>query len=144
MKFNRTWLLVITIVVWSGFCIAQTIAPSATPVPADLPPVIPTADWLMLLVVAIGGMKGLSALGIAAAGSQLLLKFMSTPLAKFSGKYRLLAITGLTMVSGVLALMTASDISFMAALLHSTTLAAFQVFIHQVWKQVVQKRNETA
>ena len=133
MKHGMQWLMTMTLMVlWSGFCFAQGDTPE-----------LPTADWLMLLITAIGGMKGMSALGIAAAVAQLLLKFMATPLSKFAGKYKLLAITVLTMVAGVLGLMMASDVSFMAALMHSTTLAAFQVFVHQLWKQFVDKSDET-
>ena len=146
MNYGKWLLMTVLALLWSGFCFAQgdvemAATPLATPLPTPLPE-LPTADWLMLMVAAIGGMKGMSALAIAASVSQLLLKFLSTPLAKFAGKYKLLAVTGLTLVTGVLALMVASDMSMFVALMHSTTLAAFQVFVHQIWKQFVKKSNE--
>lgn len=145
MRHGLQWLMtMVAMLLWSGICIAQGDA-APVDVPVAIPVAeIPTADWLMMLIAAIGGMKGMSALGIAAAVSQLLLKLMSTPLAKFSGKYKLLAVTGLTLISGVLGLMMIGNISIMAALMHSTTLAAFQVFVHQIWKQFVAKSAEKA
>ena len=90
-------------------------------------------DWIMLLK-SMGGAGGMGALGIAALMTQLLMFLLRTKLGEQAGAWRLAVAYGLSMVSGVIA-MKMTGVDWVVALLHSNTLAALQVFGHQVIKQ---------
>jgi len=110
---------------------------------ADAPASLPTADLdvgeaLKQLLASLGGLKGASALGIAVFVVQGVLLFFRTQLASFTGKWRLLIVTGLSLVAGVLGLSMAG-VPWTTALVHANTIAALQVFIHQLVKQLSEK-----
>jgi len=98
----------------------------------------PTQDEIMALLASLGGLKGMGVLGIVAVVVQGLMLFFRTPLADFAGKWKLTIVLGLSLVGGVVGLV-ATGMAWLPALLHSTTLAAAQVFIHQLVKQVTEK-----
>jgi len=102
-----------------------------------------TGVFLKALIKSIGSFAGGTALMIAALATQLLLLLFRTQLATFAGKWRLLIVYVLSLVSGVLALKVSVDgMEWLAALLHSNTLAAAQVLVHQVKKQFWDKSAE--
>lgn len=108
--------------------------------------IVPTQDFIMALLQSIGGIKGASTLTIVGIVLQVLFQFMHTPLfgsvfKKVDGAKKLLIILFLTLVSGVVSLMQTSDLSLSAALIHSSTLAAFSVFANQLYKQFVEKKS---
>lgn len=108
--------------------------------------VIPTNDFIMMLLESIGGMKGASTLAIVFAVVQILLKFLNTELfgkwfKDMKGSTKLTIVLALTMISGVLSLMTVGGLTLGAALLHSTTLASFSVLANQLYKQFVVKED---
>jgi len=119
---------------WCGYAVAQGEAPPLEE--------IATMEFMKALFASLGGLKGASSLGAAAMLVQLMMKFLKTPLGRKAGKYRLLAVSLMSMAAGVLALMLTSGMGLGAALMHGTTLAAFQVFAHQLWKQFVTKSAE--
>lgn len=93
----------------------------------------------------IGGLKGAGILVIVAGVVQLIMQFFKTPLATrffpdLSGKAKLLIVSGLTVVGGVLGLM-ADGQPFMAAILHSSTLAALQVFANQLFRKFAKSKK---
>ena len=100
-----------------------------------------TESFLAAAMKALGSWKALGAMGIAALVSQLIMLFLRTPLASFAGKYKLVAIYVLSIVSGLLVLKV-SGMTWGAAALHTQTLAALQVFGNQVYKQFIQKADE--
>jgi len=106
--------------------------------PASLPVSVPAdleiGEALAQLVASLGGLKGASALGIAVVAVQAVLFFFRTKLAEFAGKWRLVIVTGLTVVVGILALV-ASGVPLMAALTHASTASAFSVLLNQFMKQ---------
>lgn len=115
-------------------CFAQDAAP-----PSTGSPLIDqnTSDFLKYLIDSLGGMKGASALVIAGVVVQALLKAMSLPIvgkwfSEAQGWLKLTVVSGLTLVSGVIGLMTAGGLTLGAALVHSTTLAALMVFGNQI------------
>lgn len=110
---------------------------------ADGDPTAPVAteDFLKALFESIGKLKGAGTMGIVVVVVQLLMLFFRTPLANFAGKYRLLIASALTMVGGVIGLKL-TGVDWMAALVHSSTLAAFQVFGHQAFVQFIKKADE--
>lgn len=106
---------------------------------------MPPQDFLLLLIQSIGGLKGASALVIAGTITQLLIKALSLSFVdgwftKIAGAGKLIIVYGLTLVSGVLALMM-TGVSLGAALVHSTTLSALMVFMNEIYKHFVKEQN---
>lgn len=98
--------------------------------------------FLDQLLNSIGGLKGAGAMAIVTAVVQLVMLLSKTKLSRFAGKYRLLLVYGLTMVSGVLTLTTVNGLDIATALIHSNTLASFQVFGNQAIKQFIIKKED--
>ncbi len=118
----------------------------------DIQPVltdVSNQDFLGDLLQSLGGLNGASALAATAILIKLLLKFLSTPWGQnvlgkafkdMAGGWKLTIVTGLSLAGGVIGLMTAGGLSAGAALVHSTTLAAFMVFSNQIYKQFFEKK----
>ncbi len=100
----------------------------------------PSSEELLVFIQALGGWKGLGALGIAMIVVQGLLLLARTSLINIEGKWRLFAVLLLSTISGVIALLSAG-VPLTEALLHSQTLAAFQVLLHQIYKQFIEKKE---
>ena len=103
---------------------------------------VPTDEFITAFWQFVGQLHGASVLVVVAGVVQLLMKFFSTSLANFAGKYRLLVILSLTLVGSVIGLMS-QGMTLSAALLNGATLTAFQVLINQIYKQFIQKGSET-
>ena len=101
---------------------------------ASLPVDLSTQDALGQLLSSLGGVKGASALGIIAVVLQAIMLFFRTPLANFAGKWRFLIVAGTSLIAGTVALI-ATGTPVLAALAHANTLAATQVFFHQLVTQ---------
>lgn len=100
----------------------------------------PSGEEIKSLLDALGGVKGLSALAVAGLVVQVIMLLIRSGVGGLLGKFRLIVVYGLSIVSGVLALhLSGVDIS--AALVHANTLAAFQVFLNQIFKQFFQKAD---
>ena len=95
------------------------------------------ADW-MALFQSMGGLQGAGAMAIAAFVVQALMYAARSKLGEYAGKWRLVAVYALTMLSGALSMKMAGA-TWGAALMHSNTLAAMQVFVHQVYTQFSEK-----
>jgi hypothetical protein len=113
---------------------------------AAVPQDVSMIDFITLLIQSLNGLKGAGALAAAGVLVQLVLAFAKTPLAglffqKLPSGMKLVAVTGLSVVAGVVALLV-SGVTLGAALVHSSTLAAFTVFAHQVYKHFFQKKLE--
>lgn len=93
-------------------------------------------DWGKVIAVITSG--ELSSLAIVAALVQLVMLVLKTRLGEFAGKWRLLAVSLLSVVGGVVALRM-QGIEWGPSLTHASTLAAFQVFLHQLYKHVQPK-----
>lgn len=100
----------------------------------------PSADELLALVASLGGLKGASALAIAAVVVQALMLALRSSLGEVAGKFRLLAVYLLSVVVGVITLRVAG-VDLGAALVHTQTLAALQVLANQVFKQFFVKTS---
>lgn len=98
------------------------------------------AEWKAFFM-SIGGLKGAGAMAIAAVVAQGLFLALRTKLGEYAGKFRFLAISFLTLVTGIVALkMTGLDWS--SVLMHSTTLVAFQVFLNNAYKQLLTPKGD--
>ena len=95
----------------------------------------PSGDELIKFLQSLGGLKGAGTAAIVVIVVQGLLLFFRSSFAKFAGISQILIVNGLTLIAGVIAL-KAQGMELSVALLHSQTIAAFQVFAHQVFKQV--------
>lgn len=109
--------------------------------------VISSGDFFELLLQSLGGIKGASTLAIVGIVVKLILAFFNSELVgkvfkNLKGSLKILIVTGLSLVGGVVSLMTVNGLDFAAALLHSTTLSAFLVFGNQLYKQFVEKDKE--
>lgn len=105
----------------------------------------PHIDFIKLLITSIGGLKGASNLAIVAVVIQLLLKLIDLPafgkiFSNFSAAGKLLLVSGLTMVLGPISLIL-EGVPLGAALVHSATLSALTVFVHQVYKHFIEKKD---
>ena len=98
----------------------------------------PSVDELAALVASLGGIKGASFVAVAVVVVQGLMLLLRSKLGEVAGKYRLLAVYLLTVAGSVFALRVAG-VDLGAALLHSQTLAALQVFVNQIFRQFFQK-----
>lgn len=104
---------------------------------------VPTEQFLGSLWQFIGGVGAMKGLALVAGVVQILMLFFRTSLSNFAGKYRLLIVLALTLVASVVTLMS-QGLPLMAALMHGTTLGSLQVLGHQLWKQFVEKKDESA
>lgn len=95
-------------------------------------------DWGKIVVDLTKG--ELSILALVAAGVQCLMLLARSPLGEKSGRFRLLVVSGLSLVGGVVGLMT-QGMAVGSALAHSSTLAALQVFGFELYKKLVVEKQ---
>ncbi|MCC6811339.1 MAG: hypothetical protein IT381_28170 [Deltaproteobacteria bacterium] len=79
----------------------------------------------------ITSFKGASALAIAVGVTQLVMKLAQSPLGNLAGKWKLIVVTGVSIVATYLGLVAAGT-SWLSALIAGPLLAALQVFAHQL------------
>lgn len=91
----------------------------------------PSGDEWAALLASLGGLKGAGVLGIVAIVVQGLMLAARQFLVNVAGKWKFALVSGLSLVGGILALKL-TGIDWVAALMHSSTLAAAQVFLHQM------------
>lgn len=104
-------------------------------------------EYFLLLMQSVGGSKGASGLAIAAVIVQIImyslrLEAIQSKIPKLLGKHKFLLIYALSLVSGIMSLRL-QGVDLMAALLHSNTLAAYQVLAHQAFKQLKENPEMT-
>jgi hypothetical protein len=83
---------------------------------------------------AMKGSTGMNTMGLTAAAVQAIVIFLGNRFIKLPGKYKLLAVQALTMLTGV-TLLKGQGFDWQSAIMHSQTTAAFQVLVHQFIKQ---------
>ena len=135
----KKWFLMIAVIF--GFTMTSLVAFAQ-----EVLPEVPTQDFISFLIQSLGGLKGAGTLAIVAAVVQILIMFLKTPLfgqlfKNVSGSIKLLIVTALSLVGGVVGLMSVEGLTIGAALVHSTTLTAFTVLAHQLYKQFIEKKD---
>lgn len=102
--------------------------------------VVPVDVWLRESLAWVLTVPGMSALAIAGGAAQVAMRFFQTPLASFTGKGRLVAVCLFNLIAVVIAgVMSGGNI--VSVLLSAAGLAAIQVFLHQLYKQFVEKKD---
>lgn len=101
-------------------------------------------EFIALLVESIGGTKGAGVLAAVGIWVKVVIAFLNTELmGKFfsglKGSIKLLIVSILTMVSGVISLKL-TGVSWSGALIHSATLTAFVTLSHDVYKTFFVKK----
>jgi hypothetical protein len=106
-------------------------------------------DLLAHLMLSIGGFKGMSALAIAFFIAKFLLLLLLSPFfttmfpSLLKGSVKLLVATGLNLVVGLLSLMLPPvELTFGAAIMHSSVLALASVFANQAYKQFLTAKGK--
>lgn len=94
----------------------------------------PTVDEWVTFLMSLKGWAGLSTLGIAAAVVQGAIFIFRSQFLPMDGKQKILLVQALSIVAGVIGLRI-QDFDWFSSLIHANTLGAFQVFLHQLYKQ---------
>ncbi len=132
-------LILITVLCFPLMAFAQEVVQPVV----DLATEVPVQDFMAFLIKSMGGMKGASTLAIVGIVLQGLLMLTRTRLLdKYTSGKKLLIVYGLSMVAGVVALMS-QGLDIQAALIHSNSLAAYQVMFHEVVKKFNDKDNKS-
>jgi hypothetical protein len=98
----------------------------------------PSYSEIMDFFQSVKGWIGMGAMGIAAALVQGTILALRSKFVKLEAKWKLLAVSGLSVVFGVISLKLAG-LDLMSCLLHASTLAALQVFGHQLISNFLPK-----
>lgn len=121
---------------------AENTVVSEPAVAAEEPIVVPPptqSEWSAFLE-GLGGIKGASTLAIVALVVQGLMLALKSGLGSLTGKLQLVLVYGLTLVGGVVALKV-QGMDWGSILIHSSTMSAVQVFLHQIYKQFLVKET---
>lgn len=102
----------------------------------------PSAEELMAFVAALGGVKGMATLPLTAIVVQGAMLLIRSSLGELIGKYKLLALYGLSLVGTAIGLKIADPgLSPILIFLHGNVLAAMQLLGHQAYKQFAVKKD---
>lgn len=118
-------LALVFVPLFASLALGQVVDPS-------LPP---SGEELQAFFTALGGIQGMSTLALVGLGIQGLMLAFRGPLSSLAGAGKLTLVTGLSLLGGVIGL-RAAGLDWALCLMHSTSLAAAQVFLHQLWKQL--------
>lgn len=113
---------------------AEPAAPVALPELGE-----PSTAEIAALVNGILSLKGAGTLAIVAFVIQVLMLLLKSGLGKIAGKFQLLSVLLLSVVGGIVQSMIAGNLSFKAAALSASALAAYQVLGNQIIKQFLKK-----
>lgn len=140
LKFPLHLFILFMVFLFSAVVMAvDALPPSALPVSE--------VDFAKHLFSGLGSaqMKGLALIGMIVQTIQLGLRvpFFEKYLGRFAiGKYRLVLVLGLSWIGGVIYLMS-TGLEFVPSLLHSNSVAAWQVLFHQGYKQFSGNKDES-
>ncbi len=118
---------------------AQSPIPVPTPLVTSMSEYLPVVDAndVEYFLASVNGLRGLGALGIALLIVQGLLLLLRSKFVQLQGRTKLVVASGLSIVVGVLVLLI-NGVDIYASLMHGTTLAAINTFVHQLYKQFTE------
>ena len=122
------------------------------PVEAVIDPalvVVEGDEFIQFLIKSIGGIGGMGTLAIVGCVAQVIQKGLQVKwLGKMAGEWKYISIYALNIIGGVSALTLGVGIeqplTFLPALVHAHTLAAFSLFGHQGYKQYMERKKRLA
>lgn len=123
-----TMMAIWTVVIFAAVAVAQDV----------IPPVSETD--LRAFLMALGGAKTLSTLGIVGLVVQAIMLFLKSSLGEITGKWQLSLVLIFTFVGGIIGLKS-GGMDWGAVLVHSSTIGAAQVLMHQIYKQFMVKKE---
>ena len=139
------FLILIMTFLFGASALGQDITPVVIPPATD-----PTMDFMKLLIESMGGIQGANNLVIAAIVIKLLLNLLNLPFVEnligsnfkdWSGGLKLTVVLGLSYIAGLLALMLPpTNLPLGAALVHSSALSMFVIFLNQLYQHFFQKK----
>jgi len=139
------FLILIMTFLFGASAFGQDITPVVIPPATD-----PTMDFMKLLIESMGGIQGANNLVIAAIVIKLLLNLLNLPFVEnligsnfkdWSGGLKLTVVLGLSYIAGLLALMLPpTNLPLGAALVHSSALSMFVIFLNQLYQHFFQKK----
>lgn len=140
---NKVLMLSALLLSSTGF--ADIVENSGLPEATANLPVSP--EFLDFLVASFNGAKGATVFGAAAITIQVIIKALDQPFSNYffgkrSGLNKLLIISGLTFAVTPIGLIAGAGLSVSAALLHTSTLASFMVFLNQLYKQASEAKAQ--
>lgn len=103
-----------------------------------IPPVSETD--IKAFLAALGGAKTLGTLGIVGLVVQGIMLFLKSSLGTITGKWQLILVLIFTFIGGAIGL-KAGGMEWGSVLIHSSTIGAIQVLLHQIYKQFLVKNN---
>lgn len=111
----------------------------------NLEQTIDLENYLQFLIQSLGGLKGASSLASIAIITQIIMQtlrlpFVQSKLPPLMGKHKFTIIYLLSTITGILTLKI-QGLGWLTSLIHSNTLAAYQILIHQAFKQFKEKNN---
>lgn len=118
-------------------CLGICLVPSLVSAQEIMPP---SGEDFQLLLASLGGLKGMKALAIVMVILQGVMLFIRSKAGELLGKYRLLILYAGSLILAPIALIS-SGVGIGAAFIHANTLAAIQVFLNQIFKQFVSKKD---
>lgn len=119
-----------------SFALSFAVFAEAAPVPSD-------ADVLAAILKFVGGIPGASALSIALGLVQTLAIVFSSQWGNLLGKWKLVAIAGVSVAIPLLSALIAGT-PLLSAILSGTVLAALQVFVHEIVKHFKEPSQVSA
>lgn len=141
------WVLGLVSVFFSAIVLGEVVEPGLADAAALNLQVTP--DFLEYLVASFNGIKGASVFGGAAIVVQLIIRALDQPFSKHffgntSGLNKLLIVSALTFAVTPIGLISGAGLSLGAALMHSSTLTTFMVFLNQLYQQAQKAKEEKA
>jgi hypothetical protein len=91
------------------------------------------------LLQSMNGSSGVTSMAVVALIVQALMLFINSKYGSLAGKYRFTIMSALTALGGIAALKLQGVDTF-TAMTHSTTMATYQVFMNQAYKQFFKKQ----
>lgn len=121
------------------------IASETVTIETESGPMILTPDFLAYLIASFNGLPGAGVLGGSVILVQVIIRALNQPFAnhffsKLSGWQKLAIVAGLTFAVTPLGLIS-TGLPIGAALVHTSTLTAFQVLLNQIYLQAVKAKQ---
>lgn len=119
----------LSLVLFGALATAQEVVPIIPPI---------TETDIKAFLAALGGAQTLGSLGVVAIIVQAIMLFLKSTLGTMAGKWQLTLVMVFTFIGGIIAL-KATGLDWGSVMIHSSTVGAVQVLLHQVYKQFMTK-----